>query len=151
MSEGNKKYGWQKIEISPHNSTEILDQMEFLHKLLDIVPLEEQLAIHEELSRLSKMHSAAFAGEMDKRIEAARQLEQQAAQRAARQADPWFQLRRTCYELRFIIWLLLPGFLIMLLMLPSSNRDLPWMFPTWCVMFTLYLVWAIWGSKVPEE
>lgn len=148
MSERNRKYHWQ-IEVSPHNSTEILDQMEFLEKLLEndpkclVIPLDEQSAIHEELSRLAKMWTAAITGELDKRLEAAKQAE--------RQADPWYQFRQLCYEWRYIIWLLLPGFLLTLLMMPPLDRDLPWMFPSWCVMFALYLAWAIWASKVPEE
>lgn len=157
MSEGSKKYDWQKIEISPHNSTEILDQMEFLHKLLDIdssglvIPLEERLAIHEELSRLSEMHSAAFAEEMDKRIEAARQVEQQAAQRAVRQADPWFQFRRACYDFRFCIWI---GFVTVLISLPMASfveEDLPGTVLISSILLLLTFVWAIWASKVPEE
>lgn len=150
MSEGNRKYGWQ-IEVSPHNSTEILDQMEFLQKVLDIdssglvIPPEERQAIHEELIRLSELCTAAITEDINKRVEA----EQQAAQRAARQADPWFQLWQFSHMNCALLWLM---FLMVLFSLPmfasmsggiSSDSE----FPVWCIMTVGSLAWAIWASS----
>lgn len=153
MSEGNKRYDWQKIEISPHNASEILDQMEFLQKTLDIdssglvIPPEERQAMYEELGRLSEMHSAAFAEEMDKRIKAARQGEQQAAQRAMRQADPWFQIRQFSHMNCVLLWLLFILSLFSLPMVGDLSKDLPSAFPMWCIMTVGSLAWAVWASS----
>lgn len=153
MSEGNKRYDWQKIKISPHNASEILDQMEFLQKTLDIdssglvIPPEERQAMYEELSRLSKMYSAAFTEEMDKRIEAARQGERQADQRTARQANPWFQLWQFSHMNCVLLWLLFILSLLSLPMVGDLSKDLPSTFPVWCIMTAGSLAWAVWASS----
>ncbi|WP_295764161.1 hypothetical protein [uncultured Oscillibacter sp.] len=147
MSSGSK-YTWQEIAVSPDNVSEILDQMEFLEKILDcdpygaVIDLEEQQAIHKELSRLCSLIPEAFDTEMRQQLEAA-------AKRSSQHAgSPQMTFRQTSYEFRGSIWLTVFGLLFALMisfMMPFTDRDLPWMFPLLFTMLFLDLAWAIWA------
>lgn len=153
MSSESKKYIWQEIVVSPDNVFEILDQMEFLEKILDcdphglVIDFEEQQAIHEELSRLSSLIPVALDTEMSQRLEAAAKLSRQYT------GGSEMSFREASYEFRRVIWLMVFGLLLMLMtafVMPLTNRDLPWMIPLLLIMLLLYIAWAVWASRLQK-
>lgn len=154
MSGEPKKYTWQEIVVSPNNVSEILDQMEFLEKMLDcdphglVIDFEEQQAIHKELSRLSSLIPAAFDAETSRRLEAAARLSHQHTDRSH------MSFRETSYEFRGLIWLTAFGLLFALVTsfsMPFTTRDTPWMIPSLFLMLLLNIAWAVWAGRPRKE